>query len=283
MGLPVTLEGKTVEIFKPHTTKRHMLGTRLAFPDGRVYRYAKAGAANITIGRVCGMAAATATLNSDCVCSGVAAQSTADWDNGEHYTYVATTASATTSLHVYANRFDDGYLWVNDVDGEGQMLQIKEHGVSTSTASTAVKITCYDEDILTIALTTGSQMGLVPNVYRDIVIHTGTTGAGPALGVAPVAVTAAYYFWLQTWGPCPVMNGATASLRGEPMAVVNDTGGDTGATGVAGSVYPPDAVQFDGNTGLSDIKWAGAPLVGWTMVPASGDAEYALVFLTISP
>lgn len=283
MSIPATIEGKTDEIYKESSTKGpYMLGTRMALPDGRVFRYAKNGASAITIGRVVGMAAPQTTLYKDCVESGSAARTTASWDDGNHYTYVATTASASTSLHIFADRFDNGYLWVNDEAGEGQLLQIKSHGVSTSVATTAVKITMHDEDILTIALTTASQMGLVANPYQDVVIHTGTKGGGPALGVAPIAVTAAYYFWLQTWGPCPVMSGATASLAGEMVGVVNTTGSDTGATGVAGSIYPPDAVQYNGNTG-GGIEFAMSPKVGYTIVPTTGDAEYALIFLTIAP
>ena len=74
MGFPATIEGKTDEIFKPHTDKRHMLGTALRFPDGRSFRYAKAGAAAITIGRAVGTAAQQATLFRDCVESGAQAR-----------------------------------------------------------------------------------------------------------------------------------------------------------------------------------------------------------------
>lgn len=276
MSLPVTIEGKTSEIYKPHSTKRHMLGTRLAFPDGRVFRYAKCAAgAAITIGRIVGQAAPQATLYRDCVASGSQARTTAQWDDGTNYIYTCVTASASTSLHAYANRFDDGYLWVNDEAGEGQMLQIKSHAVSTSAGSTALKVTIYDEDLLTIALTTASQMGLVANLYNDVVIHLGDTGGGPALGVAPVAVAASKYFWLQTWGPCPVMSGKIAMLAGQEV-LAPMTSGDT-AQAVAGSVYP--AYSTDAAFTLTGAHSA----IGNCIVPATGDAEYALIYLTIAP
>jgi hypothetical protein len=287
VSLPITIEGKTDEIYKPHTTKRHMLGTRLVFPDGRVFRYSKAGSANITIGRVCGCAAKVAVHDSDVVV--MEARTTAQWDDGDHTVRIATTGStSSTALNITEDQYADGYVWVNDEAGEGQLLQVKEHDAETATGSTGGRdITCYDEEVLTVALTTASQVGLLKNPYKDMVIHTGTTGGGPAMGVAPVAVTAAYYFWLQTWGPCPVVNGATVPLAGEHVGVVNTTGSDTGLVGVAGSIYPPDATQYNPTTASTGAAcaqdWNQAPKVGYILMPATADTECSLVYLTIAP
>lgn len=276
MSLPTTKYGKTQEVYKQGTLKRHKLGTRWVFPDGRVFRYMKCGASNITIGRIIGHAAMQATFSKDCKESGATARTTAEWDAGTHTVVLATSASASTSLQIYANRFDEGYVWINDETGEGQMFQIKSHGVSVSTASTGVTFTMDDEDLLTIALTTASEVGVIANLYKDVVIHITDAGGGPGIGVAPRAVTAANYFWGQTWGPCPVMGGKQQALSGAPV-IACLTSGDTSA-GVAGSVYAPGA-----SSDAARAKIATQSPIGFCLVPATGDAEYTLIYLTIAP
>ena len=275
MSLPVTIEGKNSEIHKESTDKKHKLGTRMVFPDGRVFRYMKCGAVAITIGRIIGYAAPQGSLFRDCLEAGEQARTTAQWDAGTHTVILATTASASTSLHIFADRYDEGYLWVNDEVGEGQMFQIKSHGVSASAGSTGVTFTMDDEDLLTIALTTASQFGVVTNPYRDVVIHLTDAGGGPALGVAPIAVTAANYFWGQTWGACPVMMGKQAILSGA-VAIAALTSGDTSA-GVAGSAYAANS------TDAARSIWGVHNQIGSCLIPATGSGEYALIFLTIAP
>ncbi len=277
-GFDTTVWGKNDAIYKTSSNKGpHMLGTRMVLDDGRVFRYSKSGAAAITIGKVCGHQVIPANLGSDNLCSGAAARTTAQWDAGTHTVIVATTASATTAFHIYANRYDDGYLWVTDQGGEGQLLQIRTHGVSTSSGSTGVTFTMYDEDLLTVALTTASQYGLLPNIYSRVLTHA-VNGAGVAIGVAPIAVGANKYFWLQTWGPCPVLTGIKLPVAGDQVCVICNTGGTT-MDGVAGAVYPAGATQV-----ISTVAKANNNTkIGYCLVPAVADADFSLIYLTIAP
>jgi len=272
MSFDTALWGKTSEIYKESSTKNHMLGTRLALPDGRVYRYAKSGAA-IAIGRVCGSAMYVA--KHALAANPTVARTTAQWDDGTNTIQISTTAVATASI-VFANRFNDGYIWGQNAAGEGQLLQIKSHTAGTTAASTPT-FTIYEEDLLTIGITTTSELGIIKNFYDYVVTHTGTLAGGPAAGVAPIAVSAAAkYFWLQTWGPCPTIRGRIATLRGQSVIAANIATGDTAAY-VAGSVYPgysTDAIAT--KTGIH-------PLVGYTLVPSTADADFDLTYLTIAP
>jgi hypothetical protein len=277
VSFDTTIWGKTSEIYKTSSTKRHMLGTRLVLPDGRVYRYAKCGGTALTIGRVCGAIAHNTGLDSDVKVT--EARTTAQWDDGDLTIRILTTGSASdTSFNLTSDMYTDGYIWVNDEAGEGQILQIKEHGAETATGSTAgIDITCYEEEVLTIALTTASQVGLLRNIYDGVRIHAAGVGAGPAIGVAPIAVSASQYFWMQTWGPCPVRGGNIAALAGDHVGVLNTTGATD--TGVPGSFYKVDDTGHYDTPALASV----APRIGYVLQVASADDEYALIYLTIAP
>jgi hypothetical protein len=288
VSFDIALHGPTREIYLPHTVKRRKLGTRLEYPDGRVFRYMRAGAANITIGRVIAPAAAPAAFDSDLALQ--EARTTAEWDDGDYTVRVVTTGStSSTALNLTANQFAEGYLWVNDEAGEGQSFTIASHGAETTTGTTGgIDITVADESVLTVALTTASQVGLRYNIYDKVRIHTGTVAGGNAIGVAPVAVTANYYFWGQTWGPCPVMTAVLLPLTGDKVCVINSTGGSTGLVGVAGSVYPMYLSSTDASTDASTAIFTAraadaAPVVGYTLQRSSAKSEYSLIYLTISP
>ena len=164
MAFPDTIYGKTDEIYKPHSSARHDLGTTLVFPDGRRYKYMKDGGSGITRGYVIGTAAVITTHDSDVVV--MEARTTAQWDDGDHTIRIHTTGStSTTSLNLTTNQYAEGYIWVNDEAGERQLLQVKEHGAETATGSTGgLDITCYDDDILTVALTTATPIATPPPV-----------------------------------------------------------------------------------------------------------------------
>ncbi len=287
-GFTITQEQNNSSLHDVSSNQSHRLGTRWATPDGRVFRYAKSGGA-LTIGRAVGVIAKTSELRSDLVETGLQARTTAQWDGGTRTIITNTTATATTTLHAYPNRFNDGYVWVNDLAGEGQILQIKTHGVSASSGSTSLTLNIYEDELLTIAITTASQMGLVENLYSDVIVHPGITGSGIVLGVAPRGVASGKYFWLQTWGPCPVMAGPSTMVVGEQAIAGCTTGSTTALAMVPGSAYPANTtMQFvestatTGSTGYT-VNMFMQPELGFVLVAATGDAEYALVYLTIAP
>jgi len=63
-----------------------------------------------------------------------------------------------------------------------------------------------------------SQFSIHYSIYKNVdsCAHAGLVGFAPVIGVPPIAVQIAYFFWLQTYGPCWI--GPTGAF---PLSVAN--------------------------------------------------------------
>ncbi len=97
-GITGTHEGSVQGLHLESASASHKLGARWVTPDGRVFRYAKAGSSAITIGRAVGHLAHSAGLVSDGLPSGAAGRTTAEWNAGSRgfHTVLSRTATAPT-------------------------------------------------------------------------------------------------------------------------------------------------------------------------------------------
>ena len=179
MSFPTVIYGSIKDRLNTTVAQVSPLGTRLILPDGRVFRYAKAGGTNLSIGQVMQEAVVTTGHTKDLAVAAAA-------PIGSSSVIVTNSTTAIT-----ANMYAEGYLFVNDEAGEGQLCTIKSHPAEATGSGNCV-ITIADEDALTIALSTISQVGLRKNLYKDVVVAP-ITVTGPPLGVTPCAVTANYY------------------------------------------------------------------------------------------
>lgn len=206
--------------------------------DGRTFRYALAGATALDPGKL--------TVNADVD------------SNVVNKTVAATVAAGATSVvvdvagTVVANAYAGGYLTVNDATGEGISYLVSGNGGRTG----AGEITVYLQEPLKVGLTVDvSEYTLTTNPYSGAVISA-TDQADLPLGVPNVTVTAAYYGWLQTGGPCAVL-WDEAVAKGLALTI---------GTGVAGAVEALDA--------------AGEPQIG-TSLMAGVDTENQPAWLSI--
>lgn len=185
-------------IYEQSSTSKCRLGTRLQVGD-RVFRYALNGAAALKGGVVVQGATtggATTTLQTTRAVA-VAAKA------GDRKIY--TTALTTTQT---AGTFDDGWVSIFDASETTAtyLYRIKTNS-QLETSGTASYLELYDP--LHVALTTSDQLEIIANPYKGVVVAaSATTLTGPILGVPPIGVTASYYFWLQTYGPCSVVSDA---------------------------------------------------------------------------
>ena len=173
----------------------------------------------------------------------------------------ATTAAGETAISVETvgtnmtlNQYAGGYLYVNDVDGEGQSMRVKSNPAHVHGTDPSVVITTYDP--LVTALSTSSQLSIIANPYADMVVAPAAE-TGAVTGVTNIDMTASYFGWFQIRGP-------KACLADDTLVLGNNAvrGGST-----AGAVGP----------GADNVL---QPL-GQVMASVVVDTEYALIWLNI--
>ena len=126
-----------------------------------------------------------------------------------------------------------------------------------------------DDSIKVAALTTVSKLAFTPNPYTSVVIAPLSTLTGAIVGVTPVNVTAAYYFWLQTAGMAAVEYSAlVAAVVGHKVI-----GGFSATAGKAAGVpvYTGTIAQTVTVTGIGQTQ--SRPTIGYALegIPDAGD------------
>jgi len=231
------------------STKLHRFATRMVLPDGRIYKYGLANGA-IAAGAIC---QASATIGADDMDVPLASQASV----GDKT--ISVTAQGTIAEDAYA----EGYIYINDSDGEGHIYTVRSNAAGTS--SNTMVVTLEDGD--TVAVATNSTAattlcGLSFNAYKDFIIYP-TTTSGHAVGVTTTSVGDNEYAWLQTWGPAAVLCDV-AFVPGNHVRV---------SDGTAGSGEPLDR----------DASNENDETIGVAMKIAPVSTDYGLVNLTISP
>ena len=177
------------------STQLFPLGTMLVYGNN-VYRYGLNGGSAITAGKL------------------VAHQ--AQDSNHLNMTATAAVSAGETDISVETggndltlNEYADGYLWVNDVNGEGQTMRVKSNPAHDHSSDPSVVITTYDP--LVTALTTSSQLSLIHNPYSQVVVAP-TAEAGAVVGATVIDTTADYYAWFTVAGPQALLTEGTLVL-----------------------------------------------------------------------
>jgi len=211
------------------STKQFPLGTRYRRYCGRTFHYAQAAAVALVSGNLIQTATlggATTTVQHDLTPAACAAG-----------TYTVTAAIDTTEQP--ANTYQDGWMAVTDGDAAnamGDLYLVKSHPLS----ATNIILTLYDP--LKRAITTSSRISLMTNQYKAVIQAPVTTPTGFACGVCPTVVTASYYFWLQTWGMCNVLDYTATTMGTNVLRDVTAAG----SVGVDNGVLATEQIGFAG-------------------------------------
>jgi hypothetical protein len=214
------------------TTALLPLGTTTYTADGRAFVYGQAGGTELAYGLLAMTQATDANEQNETVATAAPVGS---------YEIGITTGGAVT-----ANQFANGFLMINDANGEGQYYKIKSHPAGTAN----VIYTLYEP--IRVAVTTSGKASLLEHPCAKLVISAAT--AGSPVGVPIVAIPAANYGWFQTRGVASVLVAGTIVI------------GQNAVQAAGGAVAP--------NAG--DIL----PVVG-TVLQVSANTEYAFINLDV--
>lgn len=245
-----TAKPAVADPFTTSTTQLWPLGAKLEYGD-RTFRYAQMGGA-CTAGKVVQQMVHTAN-HINCTVT----NADADGSTFSHAAGSTTISLETNGTDLTANLFAEGYLYVNDQEGEGQCLRVKSHPAHDHSDDATVIITTYDP-LHTAIVKNSSQVSLMQNPYADVVVAP-TAETGAAVGVTVIDMADNEFGWIQTNGPAAVLANGTLVLG--HRVVRSDT--------VAG------AVMADNGDDLT-------PQLGQCMAGGVVDTEYSMVLLNIS-
>jgi hypothetical protein len=249
MSFPNTVYGRAGWEKALTSDQRHKLGTRMAFADGRVYRYAKNAAVEIASGRLVQAPATDTADDMDLAWSAGAAA-------GD------TTITTGTSLTITKDQYKEGWLYTNDAVGEGQIYPIKSNTAVSSAAGCVFTIDEPDGFVIALTATT-SLFGVQYNLYDSVIVQP-TTITNAAVGVSPTTMTASYYGWLQTWGPCALLDYGATWAVGDQLAAAESTN--------AGAATLLDSSSAQDNQSI-----------GYSMGIVPVTTDFGFVMLTIAP
>ena len=236
--IPISGQG----IYDESSTQKYEVGTRLALGDGRVFYYCKNGATALSVGRpVQAVTNRTMVANITNVTA------------GDDYVTIDSAAAAIT-----AGDYDNGYAIIHDV---GHMYKIRHS--PTIAASGSGNIYLYD--VVGFATST-NDVTIFKNPCHSVIALADPISF--MIGVTLIAVTANYYFWAQTWGPCGVLTKATTAVEKHRLLYPSYSGVSLIGTGVSAAAW---------TTGVT-----GAHRVGYITYDSTAlqGGEYELVFLT---
>lgn len=208
MAFPGVINGH-FGLEKEHTSsKKRRVGTKMILPDGRVYSYGKAGEA-ITAGKIT-MAAATSSGHIKDLAIAAAVSANASGIGAITVTNATTAISGSeyyTKTRGDVGDYEDGYIFVNDAAGEGQVWPIWRH--SAAGTSGTLTIDLFENDFVATALTTSSEVGLAKNQYAAVELWDVNDIDGVIAGVPNRDIASGSYGWLQTAGPAAVLTNGT--------------------------------------------------------------------------
>lgn len=227
-------------IYEQSSEQLHALGAKISLGDGRVFHYSQMGAVAVAAGALCQAAAPIAHHTNRLAAAAVVV--------GARRIQVAPGATGGA-----ANLYAEGYLHCNDAAPAGLIYKVKSH--LAITASTAFWVNLYDPVIE--VLTTASEVTLAHNPYKGLLIAPNAALTAAPMGVPIIDVTAAYYAWLQTAGPCAVLTQGTVVI-----------GQKVGLGGTADGAIGPVAADVTVTVGK--------------VMRVNASTEYSLIYLTLS-
>ena len=240
-SLTLTPASSPQGLYQQSATQMLPLGTTLTLGDGREFVYAKNGSVTGVAGNIyqspsLDLAGPYGAITNHLNCSVVAAAI------GDKYVDVILGATAVTE-----NYYAEGQLQVVDGTGEGVSYKVTSHAAAASSGT--VRVYLADPVIEALVASGTSEVSLIPNMFKDVIIHPAPPSA-PLVGVAIRDFTAAYFGWFQTKGLCAVLTTGTVVAGNLVIASITVDGSvDPVSTTYAVTAYPVGRVHTVRGTG----------------------------------
>lgn len=198
---PVVIAGQG--LYESKATAVHELGEYVVTNDGRGFRYCKAGASALVVGKIQQAAAEDTTNQQELTITNATAGDLS----------IVTTDTVTLAVNLLAG----GYLLVSEGTlGVGEVYRIK----GNTAASSAVVTFSLEEAVRTT--TTGTcKVDVKIHPYSGVVVAP-TSQTSAIVGAAQYAIAATEYGWLQTRGVCGILAQGTVVV-GDGLVPANTT------------------------------------------------------------
>lgn len=194
------------------STKQHILGQVYTDQFDRVYRYVKAGAAELAPGKL--------VVNGDASTSGT------NVTVARTYTAGATSVVVDFGGAVAADYFADGTLTVSDATGEGVTVEVEGNTATSGAGESTISL----KEPVPVALTIDVSEVTLDRSPWDAVVISAVDQADVPVGIPNVTIVAGSYGWVQTRGTCAAL-ADEAVTKGLALTI---------GTGVAGAVEAQD-------------------------------------------
>ncbi len=250
MSYPVLYHGGEAEAFNSYATERDgvMIGGKMMLSDGRIFRYTHCGSSTaLVVGSLNQAVVHTTNYSAEAV--GVIAA-------GE----TVLTAVGSTGTSPVADQMKFGYAYTDNATTL-PMMQIKSNTLITAGAATGT-ITLFTPTPTIIA--TANTLCYFENPWEDIIVKPASANTAMVLGICKIALTKAYWGWVQTQGP-------TTALY------------DSSTTAIAGIGDPvgPDQAVAGAISGLANAATDTDNIIGAALGLVEGDTEQTPIFLQI--
>lgn len=210
------------DIFHATIDQKYMLGCVLDLNDGRRFRYCENAAVILYKALMAQSSAPVANWLEQVQTTGTAAVV-----GDQTITIFVTTALVVGDLN-------DGWLLIQDVTAAalGDMYLIKEH-----TAGTLPVITIADTGGIRTATATDSDITVIKNKYKDVIVTPAAAATAAMVGVPLVDIPINRFFWAQTRGPCPLIVDTETVVVGDQIGETDDANVN-GGCGIHAVTYP---------------------------------------------
>ena len=196
MGHPNKVFGSHAEPYTTYANQRFPLGQVMEESDGRIYRFASAGAAALAPSNLDSAKVMSANFDTLAIQAAVAVGATT----------IPFTNGATS---IGENAFAEGTILVEDVAlNLGEIYPVK----SNDSAGGAATCTFTLQDNVTVlnALTTSGKVTIRINPWSSVIIH-GSPPVQLMVGIPQTIIGLTEYGWLQTHGVCQCLVESNAA------------------------------------------------------------------------